>query len=327
MSSPLDAVETWHVLAVRVSFPLEDPDDETTSGNGTFDLRSFEEVRDEYTFPYGIPPHDRFHFEAHLQALSNYYREVSQGQLNITYAVYPRDPQTSYQLTDPLKEYGNGRTRQEIAERITQLFQDGIEAADLAEGNDLNFGEFDAFAVFHAGLGAEAGQQAPNDIPSAFINLVDLQTYGSGPIAVDNGTTNVASGMLLPEAISADGPVVQGFANGAVVNTGDWGAAAGDDAEVNTTETHISTGDILIGNTTVETHIADSFNDMSTNSWTEYEMEIDDSFNDFSDHTEVEVEIEDAFNEFDSDVDNDWEWENNGNVFSDDSAVIDDINL
>lgn len=214
MSSPLDAVETWHVLAVRVSFPLEDPDDETTSGNGTFDLRSFEEVRDEYTFPYGIPPHDRFHFEAHLQALSNYYREVSQGQLNITYAVYPRDPQTSYQLTDPLKEYGNGRTRQEIAERITRLFQDGIEAADLAEGNDLNFGEFDAFAVFHAGLGAEAGQQAPNDIPSAFINLVDLQTYGSGPIAVDNGTTNVASGMLLPEAISADG---QGGLNGTLV--------------------------------------------------------------------------------------------------------------
>ena len=54
MSSPLDALETWHVLAVRVSFPLEDPDDETTSGNGTFDLRSFGEVRDEYTFPYGI---------------------------------------------------------------------------------------------------------------------------------------------------------------------------------------------------------------------------------------------------------------------------------
>ena len=61
--------------------------------------------------------------------------------------------------------------------------------------------------------------------------------------------------------------------------------------------------------------------------WTEYELEIDDSFNDFSDHTDVEVKIEDSFNEFDSDVDNDWEWENNGNIFSDGSAVIDDIDI
>ncbi|MAP62633.1 MAG: hypothetical protein CMH34_02565, partial [Microbacterium sp.] len=162
------------------------------------------------------------------------------------------------------------------------------------------------FGDFHVGGLAGAGAAAAG---AAALN-----------IEIDNRSTQVDQSVN--QAIAADGPVVQGFANGAVVNTGDWGAAAGDDAEVNTTETHISTGDILIGNTTVETHIADSFNDSSTNTWTEYEMEIDDSFNDFSDHTNVEVEIDDAFNEFDSDVDNDWEWENNGNIFSPGGDVV-----
>jgi M6 family metalloprotease-like protein len=211
---PSDAAETWRILAVRVSFPLEDPDDETTSGNGTFDLRPFDEVSENYTFPYGIPPHNRSYFEAHLQSLSNYYRDVSGGELEITFSVFPRDPLVSYQLTEPLKAYGNGRTRQEVAERITKLFEDGIKAADLAEDGNLDFGAYDAFAVFHAGLGAEAGQQAPNDIPSAFINLDDLNTFASGPILTNNGTTRVSSGMLLPEAISTDG---RGGLNGTLV--------------------------------------------------------------------------------------------------------------
>ncbi|MDZ8170861.1 hypothetical protein [Microbacterium xanthum] len=139
-------------------------------------------------------------------------------------------------------------------------------------------------------------------------------------IEIDNRATQVDQSVN--QAISADGPVTQGFANGAVVNTGDWGAAAGDDAEVNNTETTISVGDVMIGNTTIDTHIADSFNDQSSNTWTEYEMEIEDSFNSFEQETEIEVEVEDSFNEFDSDVDNDWEWENNGNIFSPGGDVV-----
>ncbi len=80
---PAAAADTWRILAVRVSFPPEDPDNETTSGNGTFDLRSLEEVRDAYHFPFDTPPHDRTYFEAHLQALANYYQTVSNNQLEI----------------------------------------------------------------------------------------------------------------------------------------------------------------------------------------------------------------------------------------------------
>ncbi|MBI4532030.1 MAG: hypothetical protein HY709_10990, partial [Candidatus Latescibacteria bacterium] len=34
-----DASPAWRILAIRVEFPRETPDDPTTTGDGTFDLR------------------------------------------------------------------------------------------------------------------------------------------------------------------------------------------------------------------------------------------------------------------------------------------------
>ncbi len=207
---PIIADETYRVLAVRVSFPPEDPDNETTSGNGTFNLSTVESP--DRIYPFDAPPHDRTYFEAHLQALSNYYRDISRGQLTIEYDVYPQDLAASYILDTPLIEYGNGRTRREINERVTRLFRDGIRAADSIDGTNIDFSKYDAFAVFHAGLGGEAGQKL-NDIPSAFIFQRDLTELADGAIAVNNGAFQVASGMLLPEAISTNG---QGGLNGTI---------------------------------------------------------------------------------------------------------------
>ncbi len=207
---PVMAVDSYRVLAVRVSFPPEDPDNETTSGNGTFNLSTVESP--DRIYPFDAPPHDRAYFEAHLQALSNYYRDISQGQLTIEYDVYPQDPTASYVLDTPLIEYGNGRTRREINERVTRLFRDGIRAADGADGANIDFSKYRAFAVFHAGLGGEAGQKL-NDIPSAFIFQRDLIELADGAISVNNGAFHVTSGMLLPEAISTNG---QGGLNGTI---------------------------------------------------------------------------------------------------------------
>lgn len=199
---PLIAADTYRVLAVRVSFPPETPDNETTSGNGTFDLSTGESS--DRVYPFDAPPHDRAYFEAHLQALSNYYRDISQSQLTIEYDVYPQESTASYVLDTPLIEYGNGRTRREINERVTRLFRDGIRAADAADGATIDFSKYRAFAVFHAGLGGEAGQKL-NDIPSAFIFKRDLIELADGAISVNNGAFQVTSGMLLPEAISTNG--------------------------------------------------------------------------------------------------------------------------
>ena len=205
---PIMAADAYRVLAVRVSFPPEDPDNETTSGNGTFDLSTVE--NSDRIYPFDAPPHDRAYFEAHLQALSNYYRDISQGQLIIEYDVYPQESTASYVLDTPLIEYGNGRTRREINERVTRLFRDGIRAADDADGATIDFSKYRAFAVFHAGLGGETGQKL-NDIPSAFIFQRDLIELADGAISVNNGAFQVTSGMLLPEAISTNG---QGGLNG-----------------------------------------------------------------------------------------------------------------
>ena len=191
--------DTWRVLAVRVSFPPEEPDDETTSGNGAFDLSAPAADR---AYPFDAPPRDRAYFEAHLRALANYYRNASGGQLILEGDVYPRDPNGSYVLDAPLIEYGNGRTRREIDERVTRLFRDGIRAADAAGA--IDFSQYRAFAVFHAGLGGEAGQKL-NDIPSAFIHERDLDELSDGAIPVNGGAFYITSGMLLPEAISEDG--------------------------------------------------------------------------------------------------------------------------
>ena len=199
-SAPCAAqADTWRVLAVRVSFPPEEPDNETTSGNGAFDLS---ERAADRAYPFDAPPHNRAYFEAHLRALANYYRTVSNGQLIIEGDVYPQDPNGSYVLDTPLIDYGNGRTRREIDERVTRLFRDGIRAADAADA--IDFSQYRAFAVFHAGLGGEASQRL-NDIPSAFILERDLVELVDGAIAVNNGAVYVRSGMLLPEAISENG--------------------------------------------------------------------------------------------------------------------------
>ncbi len=206
-TNPIYSADTWRILAVRVSFPTEDPDNETTSGNGTFNLSDDEEnheLNEHRIYPFDAPPHDRTYFEAHLQALSNYYRDVSNGQLEIEYDVFPNDPTDSYVLDTPLIEYGNGRTRREVNERITRLFRDGILAADATNGATIDFSQYRAFAVFHAGLGGESGQKL-NDIPSAFLSAQDLIELSDGPIPVNNGTFQITSGMLLPEAISTNG--------------------------------------------------------------------------------------------------------------------------
>ena len=205
-TSPIYSTDTWRVLAVRVSFPPEDPDNETTSGNGTFNLglSGDHEIDKHRIYPFDAPPHDRAYFEAHLQALSNYYRDVSNGQLEIEYDVYPRDSTGSYVLDTPLIEYGNGRTRREVNERITRLFREGIIAANATDGAAINFSQYRAFAVFHAGLGGESGQKL-NDVPSAFLSAQDLIELSDGAIPVNDGTFQVTSGLLLPEAISTNG--------------------------------------------------------------------------------------------------------------------------
>ncbi len=192
--------QEWRILALRVDFPLEDPDEFTTTGQGQFDLRSPEAASADYALPYDIPPHDRVYFENHLEALRRYYDVVSEGQVEIGYEVYPRASAVAYRLPESMLRYGNGRSTQEIGERWIDLLRAALELAQAdPAGPDLS--AYNSFLIFHAGIGHETGQL--NDIRSVFLEKSDFARFANGPLRV--GGVEIDRAWILPESPSLRG--------------------------------------------------------------------------------------------------------------------------
>ncbi len=199
-SAATAAEDEWRVLALRVDFVRESPDELTTTGVGAFDLRSAEEAAAEYALPYDLPPHDRAYFERHLTALARYYEVVSEGQVAISAEVFPRAMQQAYSLPQPMLHYGNGRTTEEIGAKWIELLRDALGAA-LADPNGPRLDEFNSFLVFHAGVGYETGEL--NDIRSVFLSESDFARFNGGPLTV--GDAEIAQAWILPESPSLNG--------------------------------------------------------------------------------------------------------------------------
>ncbi len=193
----------WNILALRVEFPEEEPDDPTTTGDGTFDLRSFEEALPSYEFPYDTPPHNRQYFEWHLQALANYYDKVSEGKIDIRFDVFPAKQDSSYKLRRTMISYGNGRNQDEVDQRLVDLFKNALALADSVEGDNLDFKQYNSFLIIHAGIDGSTG--ALNDIPSAYLSPRDFDTFVGGPVFVEDGSFAIDNGWILPESISQNG--------------------------------------------------------------------------------------------------------------------------
>lgn len=193
--------ESWRVLVIRVDFEFEFPDELSTSGRGTFDLRSIAEAIPDMRLPFDGPPHDRAFYAHHLQALSHYYDVVSEGRVQIEADVFPQDDTLAYTLPGRILDYGNGRTPEEVGQLWWQLIADATFLAE-ADPNGPVFGEYDSYLFIHAGLGFETGQL--NDIRSVFLTSADLSDYGE-PIVVDGGATTIKDAWILPEVVVANG--------------------------------------------------------------------------------------------------------------------------
>ena len=202
--SAVQAVQTWRILALRVDFPVESPDELSTTGSGGFDLRPLLEALPDYRFPYDTPPHDRVYFEQHLEALARYYRTVSNGEIEIEYAVFPPGSNDAYTLPQHMLDYGNGRTTAEIERKWGQLFRDAVAAADVDEDGPV-FSEFNSFLIFHAGVGHETGQL--NDIRSVYFSPADLARFIDEPLLVDEGQFELKDGWILPETLNTRGQI------------------------------------------------------------------------------------------------------------------------
>lgn len=142
----LDADSTIRVCVIKVEF-LPDYTD-STSGNGEFES-------DSSTV-------------ANLMAqVESYYRDVSNGYLELELTQYPHGS-TAFLVNHQMGFYGvdskNGLGQ-------CELFRDAVLAAD----EQIDFSEYEAVIVLHAGAGNEADilGNSPNDIHSMFLNSSD----------------------------------------------------------------------------------------------------------------------------------------------------------
>ena len=181
-------------------------DDPKTTGNGKF-LSSLDgninywnqsEARCE-GFLVDPPPHNKQYFEHQIEAVKNYYLNISNNQINFTYDVL--DP--IYQLEMSMIEYSEISSYDEPNESIAQLFSDALTQANndidtYLENNDLNEEDI-LIVVFHAGVGEDYG----------FDGYVDPANYDIRSAYIDSEITSffpdhitISKGILLPETLN-----------------------------------------------------------------------------------------------------------------------------
>ncbi len=193
--------DTLRVLVLRVAFPPDE--DPTTTGDGSFDMRSLERFESEEGHVIDAAPHDRGYVGRHLQALHHYWWAASDGALSLSAGIYPSGEREAYQVPHPISHYGFESPLGSIEEAMSTLVTEVVRAAEAAAGSGgdlIDWTAWDAFVVFHAGAdwqGDAAGAgDTPADIPTAYIALGD-------PVAV--GGTWVRDATIVPETVSQDG--------------------------------------------------------------------------------------------------------------------------
>lgn len=191
-----------NILALRAQF-VEDSL-KTTTGNGLFDLSNDSE------FIIDRPPHNKTYFKHQLLALKNYFETVSNGNLILNYQVYPPAEEAAYNMPHNMVYYSGEEDEERQKLRWAELLRDAVDAAKV---DNPGFENFDAFVVFHAGVGNDFAfdfNESPFDIQSAFIDFETLkETLGSDNPdyrGIEAGTNFfIQEGIILPEQQSQKG--------------------------------------------------------------------------------------------------------------------------
>ncbi len=176
-SLSIDADTLIRVCVIKVEF-LPDYTD-STSGNGEFES-------------------DSATVAILMAQVESYYEDVSNGYLELQLTQFP-DNDSAFRVEHQMGYYGSN---DKIGLGQCQLFRDAVLEAD----DSVDFSEFDAVIVIHAGAGAEADilQNSPNDIHSMFLSSSDLTNYlGTGFIQTDDGV-KVREGCIDPEREAQD---------------------------------------------------------------------------------------------------------------------------
>jgi len=216
---PDDIVDTLTIIALRVDFSFEDPDDASTTGRGVFDLRDTATFLAEEGHAMDPAPHNRHYFEAHLRSLAQYWKIVSNGKLQLVYEVLPAESDSAYHLGKSIAHYGE----QDPSYGLGEFFHDALDAAYQAEGDSLSFrdkqGKRKAIIIFHAGSDRQTDLSfsytpTPNDLYTGFLTFEGPNRWLMGPDTTVVGEDTVITardtiieGMIMPETMVQDNRV------------------------------------------------------------------------------------------------------------------------
>lgn len=186
--------DTVRVLAVMVEF--QPSTDSRITGSGQFMLQSAPGVVDP-------PPHDLLYFSYKMQFVQNYFRKVSNGKLTVVGTVLNK----VLTMTRPMTAYApsTGKNNVELANLATEAWT----KADSAFPG-LQFSNYDAFVVFHAGVGHDLDlvnilgyDPQPLNLPTLYLGPQALkdafQDQSYAGIPVSGGGFKIDNTIILPE--------------------------------------------------------------------------------------------------------------------------------
>lgn len=210
------------VAVILAEFP---PDtDSLTTGNGTFGvLPFFQPHPDSALASQGYVVRDntinsrsKVFYQRHLIWMAQYFSAVSNGLFTIEEPDTLVDITPIVQLPEEMGYYGDNDL---FGLRQTEFVRDAIVAADTL--SDIDFSNYDAVMVFHAGAGEESDFGPPpsypgdtqNDLFSSYIPFEALRTYvgddapdypGVATVESDGDTFYVQNAMIVPETLIQD---------------------------------------------------------------------------------------------------------------------------
>jgi M6 family metalloprotease-like protein len=194
--------DTVNVLVLKIEFQPEVPDDPNTTGNGTFDLRSYDQFVAEEGHFIDPAPHSTAYFNSHMEALRRYWYFVSDKKLNLTWDIFPQAESTAFRLPVQMNYYGSRGpwADSSIADRLGHFLIDAITFAD-SSAPEIDFSRYRAIVIFHAGSDQQNNidfiNNTPDDFYTGFIRLGE-------PVSVDNGAYAVSEALQVPETVSQD---------------------------------------------------------------------------------------------------------------------------
>jgi len=189
--APASYPATVNILFLRVEFQKENPDDPSTTGDGTWNWCNANRGCPNDDPDYWINrARDRF---------ISYWNEVSYGRLSINITISNK----VYTLNKRMADYGT-----ESYASIENLIYDSITSAD----NDIDFSQYDVVLIVHAGSGEEAdiNGDSPNDIWSLYYrdDCISPNNNDAQNTCLYVDGVRIKEAIIMPQTDSQDGMIV-----------------------------------------------------------------------------------------------------------------------